>query len=92
MNPDRFDQAMSRIHERYGDAFRDARMQDRVPTQAELDTVYAFWDRHPGLVERRLMQAEKQYAPSGSDRIRPELWKPAHWSWFNFYYGPKPPG
>jgi hypothetical protein len=30
----------------------------------------------------RLMAGERaSYEPTGSDRIRPELWKAAHWNW-----------
>jgi hypothetical protein len=34
---------------------------------------------------KKIMQEEKKYSysPSGSDMFRPELWKGAHWNWFN---------
>lgn len=37
---------------------------------------------HREHVDRLVKSAEYCYAPSGSDRLRPELWKEAHWKWY----------
>ena len=41
---------------------------------------------------KRLMSDTGTYPPSGSDIDRPELWKPAHWRWFETLVPIKPKG
>lgn len=38
---------------------------------------------HRKHVDDLISDASGWYAPNGSDLLRPELWKPAHWKWFD---------
>lgn len=40
-----------------------------------------YWD-HIEHVDGIMAATKEAYAPSGSDIMRPELWKGAHWRWF----------
>ena len=45
------------------------------------------WNKeHRVWVEKVIKQEEQSYAPSQEDAFRPELWKPAHWKWFEEVY------
>ncbi len=50
--------------------------KDRAPAQA-------WYEKHREHVARVLKgYTGSAYPPCGSDCIRPELWKEAHWKWF----------
>lgn len=57
-------------------------MYDPQPVQ-EKDKLCAWrwYEEHRAHVDRLVADCELAYPPSGSDCIRPELWKPNHWKW-----------
>ena len=48
--------------------------------KSDIDRARAWYSDHQEHVDRLINQ--QAYEPEGSDRIRPELWKAAHWAWF----------
>lgn len=50
---------------------------------SDLQTNASNWnERHKDHVQRIREETSYSYPPSGSDMLRPELWKGAHWNWF----------
>lgn len=51
--------------------------RDRLKNKA-LD----WYNTHEKHVTELIRSGDNDYPPSGSDMLKPELWKPAHWRWF----------
>ena len=59
-------------------------MSDEMPLDEKLYARAFKWrEQHFRHVARLVAGADTAFAPSGSDRIRPELWKGGHWKWFS---------
>lgn len=54
------------------------------PFQPERDVEPAkkWYNEHKEHVEKLVAQLGPGYPPSGSDCVKPELWKEDHWKWF----------
>jgi hypothetical protein len=50
--------------------------------EAEVSSAMAWMSEHASHVRGLIADTRMAYPPTGSDRIRPELWKSAHWKWF----------
>ena len=46
------------------------------------DTAGDWYEDHREHVDKLVASTTDKYAPSESDRVRYELWKPAHWNWY----------
>ena len=42
----------------------------------------AYYERHMTHVDAMLRGVTQAVEPTGSDALRPDLWKPEHWRWF----------
>ena len=48
----------------------------------DVDRAMEWYDEHRKHVNSLLLAySGPRYPPSGSDCLRPELWKPGHWGW-----------
>lgn len=50
--------------------------------QYDLKAAKKFYEDHTDHVTMLVNSTLVSYPPSGSDAIRPELWKSAHWRWY----------
>jgi len=57
-------------------------MFDLIPYLRDIETALLWRARHVDHVANLVANAPAAYPPSGSDCSRPELWKGAHWKWF----------
>jgi hypothetical protein len=51
-------------------------------TEQDAHRAVEWYKEHKRHVERLIKEARGKFEPSGSDAIRPELWKAEHWFWF----------
>jgi len=52
------------------------------PSSDDLVATEAWYARHAQHVKSLERSSTGSYPPSGSDCSRPDLWKGAHWAWF----------
>lgn len=53
-----------------------------------VDHAKEWREQHFRHVYKLVHRAASAYPPTGSDAIRPELWKGAHWLWFETHEEP----
>lgn len=55
---------------------------DEALTPEEKDRAYSFFDEDKSRIEQMMLETTTAVHPTGSDRLDPRLWLPAHWKWF----------
>lgn len=76
------DRRLSEAGRQRGSARTTERTLMRPIQDSDKAPARAWYEEHRAHVDRMCTAyAGPAYPPSGSDCIRPELWKPAHWKW-----------
>jgi hypothetical protein len=59
---------------------------EKLSQEDKNEIICRAWEwrqKHSAHVDRMVENQQARIAPSGSDLTRPELWKAAHWAWFD---------
>lgn len=55
---------------------------DETINNSDIERAQKWYREHIKHVDYLMTRAQAKFPPSGSDKLRPELWKPESWLWF----------